>query len=252
MKKELLFAFTAFFFMSLSAITGAYALGKEEEETIIYHNKVDLLLDGNDETIQLKGISNQEEKELYKEVVLEVVDKNGDKKNIHLEGGYRPTLQLVTLDKDKNPLLFIKVLTDEKGSKTNYYLYTCLKNELKEIEIPELPSIASQLKTDYKAELTIEGQKTYSFDLFDRKKQYEKLGVYHNGQLNEPTELIVQPYASLSNISYHQKFALKGKQKISGVSETDTIAYLETIWTRHKNEWKLEKIKMKEISKKEQ
>ncbi|WP_445506169.1 hypothetical protein [Niallia sp. 03190] len=250
MKKELLFAFTAFFFLSLSAITGAYALEKEETATTISTNKVDFFHDGKEETIHLMGISTEEEKDLYKEVILEVQDTNGVKKHVQLEGGYNPSLQTVNMDQGKHPAIFIKIFTDKKGNKPNYYLYTFSSNEITEIAIPELPSITSQFKADYKAELTIEGMKTYSFNLFKRKGHYDQLGVYRKGQLNEPSELIVQPYSSFLAIRYHQKPAFKGIQVISGIDETDTIAYMETIWTRNKKDWKLEKIKVTEVSKK--
>ncbi|WP_445492638.1 hypothetical protein [Niallia sp. 03133] len=250
MKKELLFAFTAFFFMSLSAITGAYALEKEEVETVIYNNKLDYFHDGTLETIQLKGIAAKEDKKSFKELALEVYDSTGTKKSAQIEGGYHPTLQMVDIDKSKNQAMLLKVLTDEKGSNAANYLYTFAHKELKELALPELPGITSEFKADYKAELTIEGLKTYSFNLVERKERYEKLGIYRKGQLNEPTEMMVQPYSSLTTMIYHHKPAFKGKQKICGVADSDTIAYMETIWTRSNNKWKLEKIKMKEISKK--
>lgn len=248
MKKELLFAFAAFFFMSLSAITGVYALEKEEIEKIVQEKTIDFTKDGSKEIVQLKGITTKEEPNFFQELSLEVKDSAGKTNVLSLEGGYKPNLQLADINGDQTKELFITVFTNKKKSKANYYLYTISKENVEEIPLPELPSISSQFKPDYKAELSIEGQKTYLFNLYSKKDTYEKLGLYHHGQLNEPTELIVQPFAPLAVITYHQKPALKGKQKISGIAPVDTIAYLETIWTKTKQGWKLEKITMKEIS----
>ncbi|PKG22959.1 hypothetical protein [Niallia nealsonii] len=248
MKKELLFAFAAFFFMSLSAITGVYALEKEEMEKIVQEKSIDFAKDGSNETVQLKGITIKEESNFFKELSLEVKNEADKTNTIPLEGGYKPTLETVDINGDQIKEIFITVFTNKKLSKATYYLYSVSKGNVEEIALPETPSISSQFKPDYKAELSISGQKTYLFNLYSKKDTYEKLGLYHNGQLNEPTELIVQPFSPLTVITYHEKPALKGKQKISGIAPVDTIAFLETIWTKTKKGWKLEKMTMKEIS----
>jgi len=248
MKKELLFAFAAFFFMSLSAITGVYALEKEEIAKIVQEKTIDFAKDASQKTIQLKGVTTKEEPDFFQELSVEMKDKAGNLNTVPLEGGYKPNLQAADINGDQQKELFITVFTNKKRSQANYYLYALSDKNMEEIPLPELPNISSQFKADYKAELSISGQKTYFFNLYNRKDTYEKLGLYHHGQLNEPTELIVQPFSPLTVTTYHQKPALKGKQKISGIASVDTIAYLETIWTKTQKGWKLEKVTMKEIS----
>lgn len=249
MRKELLFAFTAFFFMSITAITGAYALEKGElEEKVIGEEKIDLTNDSVEEIVLLKGTTLKDGLNIYKELTLEVTDSSGKKDSMKLDGGVEPKLQFVDIDNNKAKDIYLTFSISEKRIEKKFLLYTYQNNKLTEIEIPQLPAISSQFKEDYKAELIIEGVKTYNFDLYSRKKNYDQLGLYYNGRLNEATELIISPFTSLTVSSYQKKTALLGKQKISGIASVDTIAYLETIWTRKDHKWQLEKMKVKEIS----
>lgn len=250
MRKELLFAFTAFFFMSLSAITGAYALENEEQEKNVLQEQKDINGDGKQETIGLNGILSEEENDFYTRLTIQITDSKEQKSVQEVDGGFNPQLELIDLDGDGTDEMFLTLAENERGSKKRFAIYDYDGTMIKEASIPELPVMTSSFKEDYKAELVIEGIKTYNFDLYERKNTYEQLGLYQNGHLNESTELIISPFSQLKPSSYKQKLTLEGKQMISGIAPVDKIAYLETVWTNKDNTWKLEKIKVKEISKK--
>jgi len=250
LRKELLFAFTAFFFMSLSAITGAYALENGEQEKILLEEQKDFNGDGKTENMTLLGISSEDEDNFFKKLTIQVSDEKETKADITMDGGYNPNLELYDLDGDKQEEMFLTISDNERNSRKRYQLFDFNGTEIKEVAIPELPVMTSSFKDDYKAELVIDGLKTYNFDLYERKNTYEQLGLYQNGHLNESTELIINPFTSLKPSRYKQKFSLEGKQIISGIAAIDKIAYLETVWTSKKDGWKLEKFKVKEISSK--
>ncbi|MCM3031146.1 NopRA1 domain-containing protein [Niallia sp. MER 6] len=250
MRKELLFAFTAFFFMSLSAITGAYALENEEQEKNVLQETKDINGDGKQETIGLNGILSEEENDFYTRLTIQITDSKEQKSVQEVDGGFNPQLELIDLDGDGTDEMFLTLAENERGSKKRFAIYDYDGTKIREASIPELPVMTSSFKEDYKAELVIEGIKTYNFDLYERKNTYEQLGLYQNGHLNESTELIISPFSQLKPSSYKQKLTLEGKQMISGIAPVDKIAYLETVWTNKDNTWKLEKIKVKEISKK--
>ncbi len=250
MRKELLFAFAAFFFMSLNAITGAYALENEDHEKNLLQEQKDLNGDGKPETLTLKGILSEEENDFYTKLTIQVSEGNEQKLEQEVDGGFNPQLKLVDIDSDGTDEMFLTLFETESGSKKRFAIYDYDGYKIKETAIPELPVMTSSFMEDYKAELEIEGIKTYNFDLYERKDTYEQLGLYQNGHLNESTELIISPFTQLKTSSYKQKLALEGKQIISGIASVDKIAYLETVWTSKGDSWKLEKIKVKEISKK--
>ncbi|HEY2421171.1 MAG TPA: hypothetical protein VGI04_07145, partial [Neobacillus sp.] len=93
----------------------------------------------------------------------------------------------------------------------------------------------------YKATLKIaETGKSYLFDLSDRKKYYQKLGFYHNGKLNEPTELTVNPFSSLKPTYLNEEqMGLTGIQRVTGIANADTIVYIKSSWLYVGDKWKL-------------
>ncbi len=67
---------------------------------------------------------------------------------------------------------------------------------MKELEVPPSVPVMAQFLERYKAEIIIEGQKPCSDGCqLPENKLIDKLGIYQNGKLNEPTELLVDPYS---------------------------------------------------------
>ncbi|WP_312092162.1 hypothetical protein [Niallia sp.] len=251
MRRELLVALSAFFLMTLTAITGVYAMEKDEKTNkLIVEEKTDITNDDQEEVIQLKGDASDqpENSNFFKELFLNVTIRKDKTATLAVEGGFDPKLHIVDINDDHHKELVLTVSANERGSEKNFYFFQLQENNLVELQKPELASVESQFKDAYKAELKINKEKTYIFDLYDRRHHYEKLGLYHKGRLNEPTELILSPFSEIKMTRFNNQTAIKGKQKISGLAAVDTIGYLETWWTWNKQEWVLQKVKVKEIS----
>ena len=144
--------------------------------------------------------------------------------------------------------LLISIPTGGSGGISNYFLYTFKDFKLTKIAVPEPLFITSQFLNDYKATMTIDQTgETFTFDLQSRKKDYNRLGLYTKGILNEPRELMVDPYSTLKPILLKEKgdtYGLKGIQQVSGAYHADGIAFVESTWYYEKGKWNLLKAKV--------
>jgi hypothetical protein len=251
MKKELLFAFTALFLMSLTAITGVYAVGNDPEMVpLVNQQQEDINGDGQNDEILLFGLPYQKNDIVYKEFSLTIHLSNGKTYQEMLPYGLDPKLDLMDINHDGIKDVFISIPTGQSGGMSKHYLYSAKENQISNIPIPEL-EILGQFKNGYKALISIPATKeSFVFDLMVRKEMYESLGMYQNGKLNEPTELMILPYGKLKPLATKGlDYGLKGVQMITGTSKTDKIAYVETSWYYRTGDWKLINTKVKEVRK---
>ncbi|CAG9606402.1 hypothetical protein [Pseudoneobacillus rhizosphaerae] len=251
MKKELLFAFTALFLMSLTAITGVYAVENDPEMVpLVNQQQEDINGDGQNDEILLLGLPYQKNDIVYKEFSLTIHLSNGKTYQEMLPYGLDPKLDLMDINHDGIKDVFISIPTGQSGGMSKHYLYSAKENQISNIPIPEL-EILGQFKNGYKAQISIPAtKKSFVFDLMVRKEMYESLGMYQNGKLNEPTELMVLPYKKLKPLATKGlDYGLKGVQMITGTSKTDKIAYVETSWYYRNGDWKLINTEVKEVRK---
>ncbi|PLR82443.1 hypothetical protein CVD25_13905 [Bacillus canaveralius] len=239
MKRDLLFAFTAFFFMSLSAITGVYAVEQAGKMNIFSEEKYDVSGDGKKDTIILKGLPFEEGANFQKDVFLEVKASNGKTYEVKLAGGYEPVVDFKDVNHDGVLDMFVSIPSGGSGGLSNYYLYTLKDFKMTDLTVPDPVAITSQFEENYQASITIDKTgKTYRFDLSSRKDDYERLGLYRNGKLNEPTELMVFPYSTLKVVeSNGTANRLLGVQRISGAYSADAIAFVESEWSMENGKW---------------
>ncbi len=241
MKKELLITFTAFFFMSLTALTGVYAGDSNEKTVTVSEEKVDITGDGRKDVIYVKGVPFEEGTQFLKEIYLKIKASDGKTYKIELDGGYDPSTKYKDLNHDSVKDIFISVPTGGSGGLSNFYLYTLKDFKVVNLTVPEPLSVSSQFEDGYKASVQIEqtGQ-SYTFDLSERKADYDRLGLYQNGKLNEPTELMVLPFGTLKPVKVNdQQYGLIGSQRINGAYNADGIANLESTWLYENGKWKL-------------
>lgn len=252
MKKEFGLAFLALFFLSLNAITGAYAVedkaienkgnNEKEMQTLIKEEK-DISGDGKPDVIEIKGIHYEEGSAYLKEIFLEITGSDGKKVQKELDGGYEPTLKLVDLNHDDLDDLLISIPTGGSGGLSNFFVFTFKDSILTDLGTPEPLNITSQFLNDYKAVMTIDNTgETFTFDLKSRKKDYNRLGLYTKGILNEPRELMVDPYSTLKPIKIKEKgdsYGLKAIQQVSGAYHADGIAFVESTWYYENGKWNL-------------
>lgn len=249
MKKELLLTFTAFFFMSLTALTGAYAGESKEKTATISENRIDVTGDGKKDIIYVKGVPFEEGAQFLKRIFLKIKASDGETYKIELEGGYDPAISFKDLNHDRIKDIFVSVPTGGSGGLSNFYLYTLKDFKVTDITVPEPLTISSRFEDGYKATITIEetGQ-SYNFDLSDRKDDYERLGLYQDGKLNEPTELMVLPFGTLKPIVVKDKLnGLTGSQRISGAYNADGIAFVESTWFYENGKWNLVNTRVKSL-----
>ena len=97
MKKELLFAFGAFFLMSLHAIAGNSLTEPPQTETMtIKTYKKDVTGDGKRDTIKLNAIPYEPDALFLKQIWATISTSEGSKLRIDYEGGYNRKLLLQT------------------------------------------------------------------------------------------------------------------------------------------------------------
>ncbi|MCM3567719.1 hypothetical protein [Neobacillus mesonae] len=246
MKKETFLAFVSLFLLTMTTVV--YAVEEKAKSVTISEQKADITGDGKLETILLKGVPYQDEESFLKEIYIEVAASNGKKYSIPLESGAKASLQLVDLNRDGVKDLFANVQTGGSGAIVLSFLHSLKGFVHTDLTVPDPVEMESHFLDGYKAEIKIKKTgKTYQFDLKDRKLYYKKLGLYYKGKLNEPTELMVNSYSSLKPVELSDgKLGLKGVQRIAGIANADTIAFIESTWSYQQGKWNLVNVKVKE------
>jgi hypothetical protein len=253
MRKELIFAFAAFFYMSLHAIAGSFAEEQKMEEgkeMVIHTYNVDVTGDDKKDVIELKGIPYSSDTKFLKEIWAEIKTSEGKQFRIDYEGGYEPKIQFVDLNHDGVKDLLESSATGGSGGLYNTALHTLADDKLVDIGLPDELTIQAQFQDDYKAVIKFtDTNQSYTVDLKDRKKDYDRLGLYIDGKLNEPTELMILPYAFFEPVKIADKKGkgLKATQRISGAYHADAIGDVFSYWYYENNKWNLMKIEWKEL-----
>jgi hypothetical protein len=251
MKKEFGLALMAFLFLSLNAISGVYALEEKGGMLTLLQQERDISGDGKNDIVTITGVPYEEGISYLKEIYLNVTVSDGKTYKIDLKSGFDPTIDFTDLNHDGILDLFISIPTGGSGGLSNYFLYTLANDQLIDIGIPDSLTITSQFQDGYKATMTIENTgETYTFDLKSQKKDYNRLGLYQKGKLNEPTELMVDPYSLLKPIKLkNDQYGLKGIQQISGAYHADGIAFVESKWFYENGKWNIVNTKVLESEK---
>lgn len=247
--KRLMFLFFIVFFFSIDKV---YA--QEKVLQSIVEERADVTGDGGEDIIIVKG--TEKERGLFEQVYFEIETSNGQKHVIMQKGGYQPQLAISDLNYDGVDDLFISVPIDLKTNKANYYFYSFKDNAIQEFSVPDSLNIQSELLHDYKGRISIDNDKVENviLDLGEWADEYESLGIYQNGILNEPTELNVLPFSKFEPVTTKDgRPVIKGTQKINGLinnNNKSVIAQVEAIWSFDKGEWVLVDTKINKVNRK--
>ncbi|MCA1053851.1 hypothetical protein LCM10_02540 [Rossellomorea aquimaris] len=249
MRRELLFAFGAFFILSLHAIAGNFSEEVEEQPKInqmtIKSYFKDVTGDGKRDTIELMAVPFSPDALFLKEIWAEVKTSNGSEIRIDYDSGYEPKIVFVDLNHDGIKDLLYSAATGGSGGLYNMDLHTLADNKLLDLGLPDEPTIQGQFQEEYKAAITFtDTNQSYTVDLSDRKEDYERLGIYTEGQLNEPMELMILPTSFYKPTRIQDKSGkgLKGYQQISGAYKADGIGTAVSYWYYENGKWTLIKI----------
>ena len=251
MRKEMILIIVAFFLASMTAITGVYA-NQEGDVITITKEEQDITGDGIKEVISLKGVPYKDDDNDLKKIYIEVTALNNKIYRFPLEAGSKASLTLVDLNHDGIKDILASVLTGGSEGNIVNYLYSFKAFSKKKLTTPEPIEANCQYKNGFKAQISIkETGKKYLFNLKDREQYYKKLGLYYRGRLNEPTELSVKPFSLLKPMRYDQnKIGLVGLQRVTGIANSDTIAYIKSTWLLEDGIWKLKNaVVQKEVEK---
>jgi hypothetical protein len=251
MRKELLFAFAAFFFMSLHAIAGNFAEEHDRPNVMaIVTYEEDVTGDKNKDTITLWGKPFEPGALFYKEIWAEIKTSEEKEFRIDYEGGYEPEIEFVDLDHDGVRDLLESSATGGSGGLYNYSLYTLAGSQKKEIAMPPDLSIEAYFENGYKGIITFnDTNESFTVNLSNRKEDYERLGIFQDGKLNEPTEMMVIPYAMFEpvKIKGEEGRGLRGVQRVSGAYQADAVGDVYSYWYYENGKWNLTDIQWEEL-----
>jgi hypothetical protein len=249
MKRLLLLIVVVPFFLSLSTviIPAVPAQGKADVIRVSEHY-ADITGDGKNDHISITGIKTGWN--YYEKLLINIEGSNKMHYKLTLGAGPEPSLMFVDLTHDgvKDLLACMKT----PGTDKNYVkeAFTYKSSQVTKLKLPEPLIMESGFVNGYKAILKVKNTgKIYVLDLKDRKKYYEKLGIFYKGKLNEATELMVGTDSQLKPVFFNgSKAGLKGIQTVTGAADTDKVSYVESLWSYNDSEWQLTKVKVLKIN----
>lgn len=210
---------------------------------------VDITGDNQAEKIEIRGISKGKG---YNKMFLDINSSNDKKYKFTLTGNQKPTILFRDLNHDHVKDLFIATHTKKDTSLSDFHLYSLKDHQFTNIELPETLSLTAQFEKDYQASIQIDQSgKVHKVDLSERKTNFDNIGLYQNGNLNEPTELIVGTFEKLKPVLLRDmSIGLKGRQTISEGYERSNIAYVDSTWKWAEGSWQLQNSVVKKINQK--
>ncbi|WP_064468652.1 hypothetical protein [Lederbergia galactosidilytica] len=251
MKKQLVCVLVMF----IGLFTFSFTTSAAEQSKAILEYKYDVTGDGKLDEIMVYGLPFKGDSPYYEKVWAEITTSEGKKLKIDYEGGYEPKLDFADLNHDGVKDILYSSATGGSGGLYNYALHTAKGGEIKEIPLPTPLAIQGQFDQDFVAVIEIPGlEKPIILDLWNRRKDYISIGLYQkNGQLNEPTELMIDPIAFFEVIKIEGKdgYGLKGYRQISGAYHADQLGIVETEWYYENGEWQPVHIEWKGTEKSE-
>ncbi|MED4755251.1 hypothetical protein [Brevibacillus choshinensis] len=209
----------------------------------------DVTGDGRPDLITLLGKRFASDSPYYEQLKLMVQDPVAKKVSFFQTtyGGYEPELSFCDFIGNKTNQILVQAPTGGSAGTSDFYLFSDKDNNPAVLPVPQPLTITGSYQDGYKVSLTIkETNQTTVLDLSDRKDIYEENGVYKNGKLVQQTEVMPNTYSVLTPVKVRDGIcALKGEQRVSGIANADTIAYVESLWKWENNGWKLQSARVK-------
>ncbi|MEH6942821.1 hypothetical protein [Bacillus sp. JJ722] len=242
-----------FFMMGLicTVVLLMYVPSQQGQASVWYEEEQqqDVTGDKIKETLLIKGKIKKEN--VLKDVSLQLTNgATGKCMKIPLNDGLQPKMFFTDFNHDGVKDIMITLRSANEKSKVNNYIYSFKNQQKVNLQVPLPVDVTSNFRDEYQAELVVQN-KTYRMDVASRKEVYEKLGLYHNGKLNEPMELIISPYISLKSTYTVKGFGLMGVQRVSGAFKEDVLGEITSVWINQSGKWHLQKTSFKNVLKKQ-
>jgi hypothetical protein len=232
--------------ITLTTITSVYAKDKKES-TVLASYKKDITGDHQQDIIKINGIATGQK---LKNLEINITTSSNKKYNIPLTGNQKPTVYFKDLNQDGLKDLFVSS-TPPKENATDSRLFSFKDDQFTNIGFPEPLSLTAQFENNYQASIMIDKTgKKYSIDLKNKRKNFERSGLYQNGRLNEPTELMVHSIEHINPVRLRDmKFGIKASQSISDSYTETAIANVVSTWKWSNGRWELLKTVVKKVAK---
>lgn len=238
MRKHLITFFIVSLLLCFISISTVHGKGKGLANLATY--RTELTGDHHLEKIQVIKKENNR---------VEMVIDSKKSYQIPLSKGIEPKLIFKDMNQDSVKDIFIAISSKDYDKAATYNIYTLKDDNLNRMILPEGMPVTAQFKNEYKASIQINqtGQ-TFVIDLNKQKKRYDQQGIYQNGLLNEPTELMVSGLNTLKPVRLRDlSIGLKGRQLISDGYNDELIGYVDSTWKWSNNHWELQNTIVKQV-----
>lgn len=237
-----------YFYLTLSFIIisiNANPLLTHAEESnqieILSTFKEDVTGNGLKETIELKGIRLSTDTNYYQNVWLEVTNHHGKKTEISYQGGYNPSIHLISLNNNTiNNILYQSISDLNRNTQTNY-LHSLRNGKVNEIKLPRPLIVSGELIEQFKLRLSIPSVTSPTYiSLEKHAEKYTKKGFYNKkGQLLSKRSMRLIPIVSLDPllINADNSHVLRIKQTILEPLYEEKIGSIETLWQLNDSQW---------------
>lgn len=204
----------------------------------------DITGDAEPEQIGLLGMRDDPSNSYYQLVYLIWKDVRANRSSVtYIQGGYQPSMQIGDLDGDRKSEVLVQLPTaNHRAAKSNFHLYTIRKDEVVNLPLPQPIQVDAKLEDGYTVILCAGDGKPFTEDLSDRKKKYDKAGLYKDGKLLEPAaSFTTTPYHMLNLVNGGKKGTkdLVGVQIVHRLNQEDPIALVQSLWKWKEGTWKL-------------
>lgn len=242
MKKVQIFGLATILIITLTTITGVYA--KDKQDTTLATYKKDITGDKQQDRIDIKGSPDGKN---FNAIEIEIVTSKNKKFNIPLSSHQKPKVLFKDLNQDGIKDLFVMALEIDKENANEYHLYSFKDDQFINIELPDPLSLTAQYENDYQASIVIDKTgNEYRIDLKSKMENFERTGLYQNGRLNEPTELLVHTFQQITPVRLRDmKMGLRASQRIGDSYSGASIANVVSIWKWTNERWELHKTVVK-------
>lgn len=247
--RTLLTGTLALLFWAGTALTSAWAEQQPQYEEISSY-EVDVTGDGKNDRVSLFGKRSEQGSPFYRALHVLVENPVTQKQTVFTstEGGYGPKLEFCDVTGDKVNDILLSADTGGSGGIVNYSLYSAKADKAVTLPVPPALTISGKFANKYKANVTVaETRKTYTIDLRERKATYDEMGLYKDGKLVKPTDVMSNTaYQLLKPVDMNRDGVceLQGVQRVAGAFNADTIAYVTSLWKWQRNKWTLQDVQV--------